>query len=51
VENDEEKSFSVASGDYSECDNQNLNNLDSSSNEFEMAQESVDSLTVFKNEL
>ena len=44
VENEEEKSFSVDSGENSECDNQVLNDLDSSSNEFEMAQESDDSL-------
>ena len=54
-DHEEEKSFSVVSDENSECQDEDLNDLDSSSNEFEMApelvQESDESLTVFQNEL
>jgi hypothetical protein len=48
---EEEKSFSVDSDENSECQNEDLNDLDATSNEFELAQDSDESLTVFKKEL
>ena len=52
-DHEEEKSFSVVSDENSECQDEDLNDLDSSSNEFEMAQElaqeSNESLTAFQN--